>query len=494
MWIIPKRISACMPEAADSTWDSSALTQTLSASLSWNTKHQPPRSWSTTLKRVYWMPLLCSRMPTPSRQNDFTDWWTGLLEDRRVNRSVSPESNSAQTMPETSGLSLSDWWNRFSQEAASSRTSLQGNLFGTSTSKSSPDFDIWATKLRQAYSQRLRSARHTTGSESSSSRDWMTPKADDFSGSRPTSNRPLEMSMSLGTQVVQNWPTPKATDDQSDRRSLEAKKRFMERPNASTELAMKAAVWQTPANFQGKYRRQANQTERNEMLLPGQAENWPTPQASDDQRDRQSLEAKKRWMERPNASNELAMKAAMWPTPEASNGTVGEIPKKNVYILPSGRPRAVTNSGQTGSIGLAREVQMWATPTSHNAKGPNNETHNPKDLGREAAMWPSPRSSDEYNDSLSRKPEKQQLREVATQWATPMAADDGRKVTPASHQNSLIKQSANFRQAPQVTGQASPNTSGPRRLNPRFVAWLMNWHPDWLDFHALNGSASQVTE
>lgn len=44
--------------------------------------------------------------------------------------------------------------------------------------------------------------------------------------------------------------------------------------------------WQTPATFQGKFRKQVGQTERAEELLPAQAESWakrqwPTPAARD---------------------------------------------------------------------------------------------------------------------------------------------------------------------------------------------------------------------
>ncbi len=190
-----------MPEAVDSTWDSTELCQTLSASLSWNTKPAQPRSWSIILKRNYWMRLLSTRMLSPSQQNDFTDWWTGSLADRRVSRSASQGNNSAQTIPETSGLSLSEWWNRFSQEAASSRTSPQESLFGTSTSKSSQDFDIWATKLRAAYSQRLKLARHTTGSESSFWPTATTDMTSERSSKYAQGGTPL-------TVATQNWPTP----------------------------------------------------------------------------------------------------------------------------------------------------------------------------------------------------------------------------------------------------------------------------------------------
>jgi len=45
-------------------------------------------------------------------------------------------------------------------------------------------------------------------------------------------------------------------------------------------LIQTAEQWQTPATFQGKYRRQVGQAERAELLLPGQAEHWGTPRAS----------------------------------------------------------------------------------------------------------------------------------------------------------------------------------------------------------------------
>ena len=454
MWIVPKPISACMPEAVDSTWDSSVLTETLSASLSWNTKHQRSASWSTTLKRVYWMPLLCSRMPTPSRQNDFTDWWTGSLADRRVSRSASQGNNSAQMTRETSGLSLSEWWDRFSQEAASLRTSHQPNLFGTSTRKSSPDFNIWATKLRAAYSQRLRLARHTTESESSS------------------------------------WPTP----DTTGAGTVEAFTKDGQPMNPGERAYDKNGVLV-------------------QRTLNRIAENWPAPR---------SAIVKK--------GDNIEEAAAMWPTPEASNGTVGEIPKKNVYILPSGRPRAVTNSGQTGSIGLAREAQLWATPTARDGKGHTTTENHPdgfkKSLGDDVqnwitpttqdagkatqrtradhqnnltaqmAQWPTPTALDykhEYSpEALTRKDGKSRMDSLPSMatygtWQTPSANEDAAGTVKGKMQHMLSHQ------AQEATGVTSQNDSG-QRLNPAFVTWLMGWPDGWVRFHALKNSASSETE
>lgn len=60
-------------------------------------------------------------------------------------------------------------------------------------------------------------------------------------------------------------------------------------------------------------------------------------------------------------------------------------------------------------------------------------------------------------------------------WATPTARDhkDGADPSEVVPTNGLLG-----RQAPRVTGQMSPNTSG-LRLNPRFVEWLMGFPDEW---------------
>lgn len=75
----------------------------------------------------------------------------------------------------------------------------------------------------------------------------------------------------------------------------------------------------------------------------------------------------------------------------------------------------------------------------------------------------------------------------AQNWATPVASDDGDKVTVASHQSGLIGQAFRFgRQAPRTpTPGPESSPSGPvspqqLRLNPAFVEWLMGWPEGWV--------------
>jgi len=57
-------------------------------------------------------------------------------------------------------------------------------------------------------------------------------------------------------------------------------------------------------------------------------------------------------------------------TPTCADATMGAILNDNTKLitLKSGKLRKISNQGVSGSIGLARTVAMWPTPTCHNAK------------------------------------------------------------------------------------------------------------------------------
>jgi len=67
------------------------------------------------------------------------------------------------------------------------------------------------------------------------------------------------------------------------------------------------------------------------------------------------------------------------------------------------------------------------------------------------------------------------LTDACRQWATPTARNykDGADPSPNAPTNALLG-----RQAPRVTGQMSPSSTG-RRLNPWFVEWLMSFPAGW---------------
>ena len=118
----------------------------------------------------------------------------------------------------------------------------------------------------------------------------------------------------------------------------------------------------------------------------------------------------------------------------------------------------------------------------HAERGVNAHFHLNAASSKWAAQWPTPRAMTGGPESAERKKELgrtrsggSDLQAEAQNWATPTARDhkDGADPSEVVPTNGLLG-----RQAPRVTGQMCPNTSG-LRLNPRFVEWLMGFPDGW---------------
>jgi hypothetical protein len=85
----------------------------------------------------------------------------------------------------------------------------------------------------------------------------------------------------------------------------------------------------------------------------------------------------------------------MWPTPQSTDATAGEIMTGDEWVNPSGNPRRKSKSGIQGSAGLARAVKMLPTPTVQDAAnnaGPSQMKRNTLPLSAVAGgqlnpMW-----------------------------------------------------------------------------------------------------------
>lgn len=93
-------------------------------------------------------------------------------------------------------------------------------------------------------------------------------------------------------------------------------------------------------------------------------------------------------------------------------------------------------------------------------------------------LWKTPTANEDAAGRPGAKMQ-QQIKQQAESWATPRCADS--KEGDARVQN-VPTNSYLGRQAPRWTGQESQSISGPRRLNPVFVEWLMGWPLGWTDF------------
>ena len=151
--------------------------------------------------------------------------------------------------------------------------------------------------------------------------------------------------------------------------------------------------------------------------------------------------------------------ASNWPTPTAMD-------KQHEYS-----DEAMTRKdGQSRMDQLKNVAPRWATPAARDHKDTGENTDYEKIAG------------------------KHKLAGEAVGWSTPLAADDGHKVTVNTNQSGLIGDADRFsgHQVQQaLIGEES--LRGDRtlpRLNPKFVEWLMGWPEDWLELTVFASSGT----
>tara|TARA_R110000765_G_scaffold263293_1_gene363061 strand:- start:535 stop:906 length:372 start_codon:yes stop_codon:yes gene_type:complete len=115
-----------------------------------------------------------------------------------------------------------------------------------------------------------------------------------------------------------------------------------------------------------------------------------------------------------------------------------------------------------------------------------------------APRWATPAARDHKdtgeNTDYEKIAGKHKLAGEAVGWSTPLAADDGHKVTVNTNQSGLIGDADRFsgHQVQQaLIGEES--LRGDRtlpRLNPKFVEWLMGWPEDWLELTVFASSGT----
>jgi hypothetical protein len=214
--------------------------------------------------------------------------------------------------------------------------------------------------------------------------------------------------------------------------------------------------------------------------LTGVTRLWQTP-ASDsfrscggDRRDEMGLDQQARMM---------------WPTPDAQNGGA---------TVPSTERKSQINLKEAAE-------KLWPTPTEDNANncgGPSRSREGGfSDLTVEVKNWPTLRPCSGERSSGANRTEfyrvwAQGPETAEKMWPTPMAADDGDKVTPNSKQINLIGASLRFSpQGPEIPDghRFSPTDPSSRlRLNPGFAAWLMGMPWFWTNPESISSARSET--
>jgi DNA (cytosine-5)-methyltransferase 1 len=194
-------------------------------------------------------------------------------------------------------------------------------------------------------------------------------------------------------------------------------------------------AWQTPTNADtlgGHLTRSGERSD--ELLLKGQAKEWQTPSAGQHSKRRQVGQTERAELLLPAQATEWANSPS---TPAQKCPDAGTL-TSTMSAPPN--PMSTDDSGE----------RSWATPSAH------ERTQEPRKV--------------DHGIQLANQTEA---------WATPTSRDHKDGADPSANvpTNSLLG-----RQAPRATGPVSPSGSGPRRLNPAFVEWLMGLPQEWTDF------------
>ena len=388
MWIhVPSTCCPSAPAAADSISPSAWRSQLLASSAALNTKHTAAKSWLRAWKRKSWMKRLFGRICEPSTASLGVESWIASLAATRASHSPTPASEPGRTILATCGRQLLESLARLNRICAFSRTSPATCLWGPIPY--SDRLSQWATRLRPACLQRRKSAQATGASDCSF---WQAVKAPGGGDRSRSGDRKDELL--LGGQASM-WHTMHGFGnfDKTGKRG------------GGCELGQEAAMWITPrtANVRGS---------------------------------KQRLE---------EGSNEsIESQAAMWATPQGANADQGPKCKEN-YLKAKDKHHA--------PITLTDQMAMWQTPAQHQFSKRRQvgqaEREEPL-LPAQAEMWPTA-GGHEHKGTNKLGQRRGQLDEAAEQKF------------PSS------------RQAPPTSNAGKRSSKSTRRLNPRFVEWLMGW-------------------
>lgn len=281
----------------------------------------------------------------------------------------------------------------------------------------------------------------------------------------------------LGTSCGSSFLTWKAeaTELRGDlRRRLRLAPRIAGSGCSCSGSTLSGDIWPTPDHQASETRTNVGgsqgRTGPERPVLGLYARQWTTPQAHD---------VTKRGAgnrENPNGGNAcLASDATQWPTPRGEDSEC-----------------CGNHPGATDS--LTGATKLWQTPQTPKGDGTGRSGDRIGEplLDGQARQWPTASARDWKDGQASEATmdrNARPLNEIAVHWPTPNTPrpHDSENTAGADfenqNQNDLARAASRFGPPPPTTstpgGKCSHKT---RRLNPRFVEWLMGWPQGWTAF------------
>ena len=329
-WILPKQLhtsaSALATEALIS--DLGEQSHICAQSLLARSKRSPARTWSLKWKRDSWTQHLSGRMLRRSLGPDFTDAWTSFLAATLASHLAQPESGSARTTQDTSGLGSQTEFGFASPASAFSRTSKDTSALGSE--KSLESWRRSVTEQRGEYSARLKSARLTNASECSS---WPTVCANEDSYRIGGDSQQSKCLSAMARRGEMGWPSPSSRDH----KGAPASRCTPEGYNARLDEAVILHGRVAPANPSSHGNRQ------------GLSEDWRTPTVAEEKNQNTSNQI--------YLQNQVGATVKQWATPIMGDSHLASTPEVAAKRL------------EEGKVTLSRQKAAWPTPASSTGQG-----------------------------------------------------------------------------------------------------------------------------
>lgn len=276
MWLIPSQFCRSVPASVSLTRVCDRLSESLDSTLPCvvfvNGKPaRRPLSWNGWKRRRYVQRLSGAATFTSSTERSGAAWIASRLVIR-ASRSAPPVSDVGRRIIDICGRRFVEWCRKHNPESCSSRmsTAISALDLASSCGISKP----LATALRRACSARRKWARRNCGS-GCSFLAWQTASSHQFTGRRQA--RSAEWDEPLLNGQAQKWETPEASKASNDASLMVSGDG---RANAN-KLGWQVGQWASPTD-QSKGGATSRSGERiGELLLGGQATNWPTAAVAD---------------------------------------------------------------------------------------------------------------------------------------------------------------------------------------------------------------------